>query len=245
MKNIHNWYNKPTIFFSEYANKTEYFHLIEKVCFRYNSYGYRTNEFDDSTMSPYVLCCGCSLTEGHGLHYEQTWPYKFSENLNINLVNLAKGGSNSDFVAQNVYNWLKSDYRKPKLIVLQWPNPYRILSWNDNKFEFVMNSSNHNLQNFLVKHHDFNFWHNWSRNILWINNIIDIPVINFVLEDINFIPNEIKNILEEHNIRMHYDEKLPEKSWHFDSNALDNSHHSDWCTSNWTNRLLTIYTDLL
>lgn len=245
MKNIVNWYNTPAMIFPEYANQIELFDYSEKLSFKYNSYGYRTEEFDISTADSYVLCCGCSLTEGHGLHYEQTWAYKFSQQLGIGFVNLAKGGSNSDFVAQNVYNWLQGDYKKPELVVLQWPNPYRILSWNNNEFEFVINSSDHRLQNFLLKYHDFNFWHNWSRNILWINSIINVPVINFVLEDINSIPDSVKNVFEKHNVDIHYDEKIPGKSWHFDSNALDKSHHSDWCTSNWTNRLLSIYKNLL
>lgn len=245
MKNILNWYSTPAIKFPNFANQTEYFNYSETVSFKYNSYGYRTEEFDKSTTGSYVLCCGCSLTEGHGLHYEQTWAYKLSKSLGMNLVNLAKGGSNSDFVAQNTHNWLQSNYRKPQLVVLQWPNPYRILSWNNNEFEFVINGSDHKLQNFLLKYHDFNFWHNWSRNMLWINSIVNVPIINFVLEDIESIPDSVKDVFTKNKVNLHYNEKIPGKSWHFDSNALDKSHHSDQCTSKWTDRLLFIYQNLL
>jgi len=46
--------------------------------------------------------------------------------------------------------------------------------------------------------------------------------------------------LAQNNIKLHIDEKLPGRTWFFDSAADDKSHHSPWCHQKWSERLIEI-----
>lgn len=240
---LSDWYQTPAIPLYDFSNHTQ----IDEfgIEYAFNSYGYRTQEFTQPIPEPYILTCGCSLTTGVALEINQTWVHKLENHLGVASINLAKGGANSDFVAQNLLNWLQSSMPTPILIIAQWPNPYRFINWNGNCAEFVFNRSDHNLYKYMLKNYEFNFWHNWVKNIIWLNNSTNVPIINVALEFINDIPVEILDLLDEQQIKVHFDEKKPGATWHFDSGAPDKSHHSEWCNSNWADRILTIYNKLL
>ena len=51
------------------------------------------------------------------------------------------------------------------------------------------------------------------------------------------VPGLEQELLEQVGINMHYDCKIPGETWHFDSGALDNLHHSEWCQTQWVKRL--------
>ena len=54
------------------------------------------------------------------------------------------------------------------------------------------------------------------------------------------IDSEYLERLEAHKIKLHIDEKLPGKTWLFDSSASDKLHHSSACHQQWSERLIGI-----
>jgi hypothetical protein len=59
----------------------EWYYYDKKIEYKYNSWGYRTKEFDD-VNEDYILTFGCSFTEGIGLDYNDMWSTKLSKKLN-------------------------------------------------------------------------------------------------------------------------------------------------------------------
>jgi hypothetical protein len=75
----------------------------ESIIYRYNSKGYRTTEFNFE--DPAVICLGCSLTEGTGVNYEDTWVSKLEKHfLNYNVYNLGVEGVSNDSITRTLYN---------------------------------------------------------------------------------------------------------------------------------------------
>lgn len=217
------------------------------VDFVYNAYGYRTHEFVNIDKN-YILISGCSLTEGHGLHLNQTWGYMLEKSANLSVFNLAKGSSNAEFVSQNLINWLSSGhYHIPKIIVVQWPNPFRAIHWQNERAIFVVNRSADSLFNLKVKHGQEHFYTVWINSIVNLNRIcrqLRIPILNLCFEEPSSI-NLALNILQQYQVELHLDQKLPNQTWHFDNAALDSAHHSEWCTQQWATRILTLMNNML
>jgi hypothetical protein len=216
------------------------------VKFNYNSYGYRTNEFNKEIKN-YLVISGCSLTEGHGLHLEQTWGKKLEEQLNIPIVNLAKGGANAEFVSQNLINWVNSDFTNPTAVIAQWPNPHRATHWSNGLAQFVLNQVADDLYKLKIKHGEEHFYLPWINNIIRLNSackLANIPVLHLCFETPESV-NPALDILNRYDVNLHLDLKQPELTWHFDSASLDNIHHSEWCTEQWAKRILTLLKTML
>jgi hypothetical protein len=216
------------------------------VEFKYNSYGYRTNDFNKE-LKNYIVIAGCSLTEGHGLHLEQTWGKKLEKNLNTPVFNLAKGGANAEFVSQNLINWVNSKFNKPTTIIAQWPNPHRATHWNKQLAQFVLNQTADDLYKLKIKYGEEHFYLSWINSIVQLDTACKtsgIPVLHLCFETPELV-NPALDILKQYNIDLHLDLKKPEVTWHFDSDALDNIHHSEWCTEQWTKRILTLLKTVL
>lgn len=217
------------------------------VEFNYNSHGYRNDNFNKE-LEEYIVISGCSLTEGVGLHLEQTWGKKLEKKLNIPVINLAKGGANAEFVSQNLINWINSGFNKPTIIIAQWPNPYRATHWNNRLASFTLNQNADDLYKLKVKYGEEHFY------LAWINSIVrldaacksaGIPVLHLCFETPESINPALDILKYKYNIDLHLDLKQPDLTWHFDSAALDDIHHSEWCTEQWVKRILTLLKTML
>jgi hypothetical protein len=216
------------------------------VEFVYNPHGYRTHDFNQ-VNSEYILVAGCSLTEGHGLHLEQTWAKLLEQSLNIPVINLAKIGSNAEFVGQNLSNWLRSDRKKPQAIVVQWPNPFRQTHWVRKQARFVLNQTADELFKLKVTHGQEYFYLPWVQNIINLNclaKFLNIPIIHLALESTESVLPAL-DTLKNYSIPIHLDLKESGQTWHFDNEALDSLHHSERCTQQWTKRILKLLESVL
>lgn len=239
--NLQDFYKQPAIPYNNFYHSTVFGN--ETVEFNYNSYGYRTHEFVD--IDAHIAVSGCSLTEGHGLHLHQTWAKQLETQTNLKVFNLAKGGSCADFVSQILQNWVGS--YKPNLIIAQWPNPYRTLGWNNGQAHFNINSNHDKIYQTKIMYGIENFYQPWCSNIISLNHFCkfkSVPIVNICFETYDILSPAL-DILEQFEIDLHYDKKEEGQTWHFDSNALDGMHHSEWCNSKWTDRILTIIKNLL
>lgn len=100
------------------------------ISYTYNHNGHRCKNIEDINLNNYILFSGCSHTEGIGLELEKTYPYLVSQMLKCDYYNLAVSATGLDVVEHNLIVWLSTIPKKPKLIIIQWPDPSRFLSLN-------------------------------------------------------------------------------------------------------------------
>jgi len=82
------------------------------ITYKFNSHGFRADEFD--SPGPNVLFLGCSHTLGVGLPVESTWPHIVSTKLKLKNYNLGVGGSSNDTAFRLAHYWI--DRLKPDLV---------------------------------------------------------------------------------------------------------------------------------
>jgi hypothetical protein len=91
------------------------------ITYRYNSYGFREEEFDHR---PCGMAFGCSHTEGVGLPVENAWPRVLSNLTETWVWNFGVSGSSLDTVFRLLDFWLP--YFNPKFVVVCAPEISRV-----------------------------------------------------------------------------------------------------------------------
>jgi len=107
-----------------YYNNTE-------ILYDYNNLGHRCKNFEDLDQDNYILFIGCSHTMGVGLELEKTYPYLLSEKLKMDYYNLAVPATGNDVLEYNLLTWIFKINKKPKLIVVQWPDQSRFMEYDE------------------------------------------------------------------------------------------------------------------
>lgn len=195
--------------------------------------------------SSYLLACGCSHTSGVGIKPHEIYVQLLADDLALPLVNLAQGGSCARWVRHTLENYLRNNRLLPQLVVIQWPNPFR--TW-----EITANGqdqfSNVNCQSpsfeARLRQDAYSFWQEWIDSIeRFAFHNIEIPMVNLCLESHDFLGHHVARFAEK-GIVLHIDEKLPGRSWIFDSGASDGMHHSSRCHRLWADRLHEIVNEL-
>jgi len=84
------------------------------IIYDVNSHGFRTRELDDLfDFTESIMCLGCSMTFGIGVHNETTWAYKLGQELNLPVINLGIPGGSLDAMYRVYSYWqprIKSKY---------------------------------------------------------------------------------------------------------------------------------------
>lgn len=97
-----------------------------KISYSWNSEGYRTKyEFDELNPEQFVLCFGCSYTEGVGVGEHDTWPAKLEKIIKKPCVNMGISGGSSDVIVANSRLWMSNRYPKPHMVIIQIPETSR------------------------------------------------------------------------------------------------------------------------
>ena len=99
------------------------------ITYKYNNYGHRCKNVEEIDQQNYILFIGCSHTMGVGLELEKTFPYLLSEKLSMDYYNLAVPATGIDVLEYNLLTWLFK-MKKPKLIVVQWPDHSRFIEYD-------------------------------------------------------------------------------------------------------------------
>jgi hypothetical protein len=235
-----NLYFDPAISLPQFQGKKIFEYESDTIVFEYNKLGYRSKEFDD-IQKEFILVAGCSHSEGHGLHARDVWCHQVASSMGLDLVNLAKGSSGADFASQNIFNWMQTG-KIPKVAIIQWPNPFRFMQWKNHDMMFVVSGTPTEVYQSRLKSDEFGFWAQWVHHIIFADKICQIsgvPVLHVCFEEKKFVEH-VLDILERNHIELFVDEKLPGATWHFDSQAADNFHHSAACHSKWADRVLTL-----
>jgi len=106
-----------------YSSTTYGFDESNTKTYRFNSLGFRGEEFDpDAPVKLFVS--GCSNTFGVGVDLEESWPFLFKQKLaeqrdlpapSVNLMNFSQGGASNDYVTRTLLE--QSAQARPDVIV--------------------------------------------------------------------------------------------------------------------------------
>lgn len=187
----------------------------------------------------YAVITGCSHTAGIGIDLTDCYVSLIEKHYKFPVINRAVPGGGCTEVLAKVVDAVKSA-KKPKFIVAQWPNVFRKPMWINGRRNLQnINSCEESFQ-LLLKSGEENFYEPWVQSVIIANLICElaqIPLINIMLENLE---QEYMAQLKKENISLHVDEKMPGRTWFFDSKASDNLHHSAWCHQLWAERLIGI-----
>lgn len=104
----------------------------KKIVYKFNALGYRMNKnLDQVDLDNYILFLGCSNTVGVGMPLEQTFAYMISQKLDCDYINAAVGGGSPDFVYYNFSKLMSQAPRLPWAVVVNWPEMYRTMYWEN------------------------------------------------------------------------------------------------------------------
>jgi hypothetical protein len=182
------------------------------------------------------LALGGSHAAGVGINYSDCYVTLLSQHYQTTIKNLAVPGGSYEQVESNLINEIKNDC--PGFVIVQWPNPFRRTIWNGERpnLENITNASLVFKQ--LLKLGEKNFSTLWIQSIVTCNTVCTlakIPIVNIMLDNLE---EQYYLKLKKEGIVLHVDEKLPGKTWLFDSAANDNMHHSARCHRAWADRLV-------
>jgi hypothetical protein len=146
----------------------------ESVNYNFNSYGYRSDEFDVDRSPPAIVFIGCSNTLGIGIPFEALWTTivtrYFQEQWKTTVLqyNLAWMGTGSDHVAMMVHQCI--DLLKPAAVFVLWSYVNRMTWFADVKrrFHFLPDSTRYappkEHEAFLLLSTDAQAFFNYVRN---------------------------------------------------------------------------------
>lgn len=159
-----------------------YYHTTE-ITYSFNNQGHRCKNFEDIDQDNYILFIGCSHTLGVGLELEKTYPYLLSTNLGMDYYNLAIPGTGMDMVEYNLLTWFFKISKKPKLVVIQWPDHSRFIEYDFERDNLLQQGTwNHqsNYVSFIVNSEDTGMFN--ARKVFTsrlIKNVVDVPIVTF------------------------------------------------------------------
>lgn len=138
--------------FNDCMDKKHFVNYKKEVNYKYNSRGFRDNEWPTSNLDECIWCFGDSFTVGLGQPQHETWPNILHNNLKSRTINVSLDGASSDWISRQVIYVLKEI--QPKNIIIQWSylhrreSPNNELSDADRRIRQTELSSN-DITNFL------------------------------------------------------------------------------------------------
>jgi hypothetical protein len=114
--------NKPT-------QPDDWYYLDHPITYSYNEYGHRSRNIGEIDLDNYIIFTGCSHTVGVGLELEKTFPYLVSQKLGVDYYNIAVAATGIDVLEYNLLTWMAKVKKKPKHVIIQWPDHARFASY--------------------------------------------------------------------------------------------------------------------
>jgi hypothetical protein len=184
----------------------------------------------------HALALGCSHTAGVGVNLNECYVSLLSNHYQIPIKNLGTPGGNCSHIEKHLVQELKIN--SPDFVICQWPNVFRHTIWING---YAKNENIHHdgaVFKQLLALGEENFYNPWLQTIITCNllcNLAKVPIVNIMIENIN---QQYHTVLNNQNIILHVDEKLPGLSWIVDNKGNDGMHHSANCHAQWAKRLI-------
>jgi hypothetical protein len=158
--------------------------------YKFNSYGFRADEFDSAGSN--VMSLGCSHTLGVGVPYESTWAHIVSNELKLKNYNLGVGGASNDTAFRLAYQWI--DKLKPNIVIFLSTEPTRFELHTNAHVDYneIHNISVWNFEHYKHTKEFMQHWYsddtnsnmNYLKNMLAIKQLCDNRGIKYLHEEI-------------------------------------------------------------
>jgi hypothetical protein len=104
----------------------------DSFTYKYNSYGFRSQEFNSNEIKSKILTLGCSHTVGVGIPQQNNWPEQFGREYfpDHTVWNAGLGGAGADTIARLAVNMIP--IVKPAIVAILWPSLYRFETYENN-----------------------------------------------------------------------------------------------------------------
>jgi hypothetical protein len=169
------------------------------ITYQFNENGHRSKSLDKLNLDNYILYVGCSHTVGVGVKLEETFPYIASQYVwkGADYYNLAVSGAGIDTLEYNLLTWFTKIKKKPKLVVIQWPDHSRFIVNEPGRREFVPSgtwTSNFDAQKFIYNSEVTGAVHGRKAiNVKLIETLIDVPKLTLIHEGL--VPYDSNSIV--------------------------------------------------
>lgn len=163
----------------------DWYYRNTPIVYNYNDNGHRSKPISDIDFDNYILFTGCSHTEGIGIELEKSYAYLLAKSLDVDYYNLAVEGTGIDVIEYNLLSWFAKFKKRPKFVVIQWPDHSRFLGKYPGYDNFIPNGSwakDKNLETFVAAAELSGFYYA-RKNISYrlIYNVLDVPIIGIYL----------------------------------------------------------------
>jgi hypothetical protein len=103
----------------------------DSFTYKYNSHGFRSQEFDLKETNPIILTLGCSHTVGVGIPQHENWAEQLGQKYfsGYNVWNAGLGGAAADTVARLAVNMIP--IVKPAIVAILWPSLFRFETYEN------------------------------------------------------------------------------------------------------------------
>lgn len=119
------WYGTDSL--ENFKNNPHPDYTETSITYKFNSKGFRAQEFDFSNIENNILCFGCSHTAGTAV--QEPWPCILQQELpEYKVYNLGHGAGSSDTVCRLMTNYVP--LLKPKKVFILWPSLTRFELYN-------------------------------------------------------------------------------------------------------------------
>jgi hypothetical protein len=162
---------------------TKFGWVNQSIIYKFNSHGFRADEFDSTDKN--VMFLGCSHTLGVGLPAESTWAHIVSTSLKFKNYNLGLGGVSNDTAFRLCHKWI--DQLCPDIVIFLSTERTRFeLHTVDNQIEdHSVHAQFDNNKNFTQNWfgNDINGDMNYLKNTLAVKQLCDTRGIKYVHEE--------------------------------------------------------------
>jgi hypothetical protein len=153
----------------------------KKFTYRFNSEGFRCDEFEENQDCAVFL--GCSFTMGIGLPIETVWTSLVAKKLRLKCYNLGVGGGSCDTAFRLGYHYIPK--LKPKIVILLEPNPdrFELYTRTENFFQYGPWTADFYYKRWSAM--DANGYINQIKNKLALSAVCDSNSVKFVSFECN------------------------------------------------------------
>ena len=109
------------------------YYSADDIEYKHNSYGYRTEEFEDLDWAKSTLFFGCSHIYGVGNYLKDTVPVLYSNIAKCPVINMGINAGNIEALHHNTHALIEHNFI-PKQVIIFWPYVVRQLYYKGLKF---------------------------------------------------------------------------------------------------------------
>lgn len=159
-------------------NGPNWYYATNNFSYLRNGNGHRSKEITELDLDNYILCTGCSVTEGIGIDTIHRYTDIIADNLKCDMYNLALSASGNDIMVYNLVTWFNKIKKKPKFIVVQWTNEHRFSTIDNTGIFHQMGVWNTEIEEYLDAGMTNNHLPSATKIYRMIlQQVVDVPII--------------------------------------------------------------------